>query len=316
MNQLYLEQLLSEVKARSGGMILSVEGKPEAVVLSIEKYNQLISSQSLPSGAQVASSENPAEPQPFQDGPAVLFHPKTILVTGGAGYIGAHVARHLVNAGHRVIILDNLTSGKKQNIPENAKFIEGDVGDFNLLRDIFAADKVEVVMHFAASIEVEESVKEPGKYLSNNAINTARLLAAMDEAGVKEIIFSSTAAVYGTQEKQPIPETAKKAPQNPYGHSKLIAEETIAYYCRHKSFKAVVFRYFNACGSDFDGKIQTSHSSHLLAKLMEAVISRDVVFTIHGNDYPTHDGTAVRDYVHVLDIVEAHLIAMEKLSGL
>ncbi len=314
MDQNYLQQLITELKARDGGLILNLDGKPGAVVLSIEKYNLLLSNSNPQAGGQVPDPEN----QPSENPESSPFHPKTILITGGAGYIGAHVSRHLVNAGHSVIILDNLVSGTKDNLPSGAKFIEGDVGDFNLLRDIFASSKVDVVMHFAASIEVEESVKDPGKYLENNAVNTARLLAAMDEAGVKQIIFSSTAAVYGRQanQHQPILETASKTPENPYGHSKLIAEETISYYCRHKEFTAVVFRYFNACGSDFDGKIQTSHTSHLLAKLMQAVISRDTALTINGNDYSTHDGTAVRDYVHVLDIVGAHLVALGKLTEL
>ena len=316
MDQNYLQQLITELKSRDGGLILNLDGKPEAVVLSIEKYNHLISNNTSlkqPTAGGQSANEPAAAEESLE-----VFRQKTVLVTGGAGYIGAHVSRHLVNAGHNVIILDNLVSGTKDNLPSGAKFIEGDVGDFNLLRDIFASSKVDLVMHFAASIEVEESVKDPGKYLENNAVNTARLLAAMDEAGVRQIIFSSTAAVYGRQanQHQPIVETAPKTPENPYGHSKLIAEETIGYYCRHKEFTAVVFRYFNACGADFDGKIQTSHTSHLLAKLMQAVISRDTALTINGNDYSTHDGTAVRDYVHVLDIVGAHLVAMGKLPEL
>ena len=302
MNQNYLQELIDEVRQRNGGLILNLGGKPEAVVLSIEKYNEILA-------APKAELNEPTEEK-------ILFTPKTVLVTGGAGYIGAHIARHLVNAGHKVIVLDNLSCGKAENLPAQVKFIEGDCGDLNLLRDIFAGHPIDAVMHLAASIEVEESVLYPEKYLENNAMNTAMLLSAMNEAGVKNIIFSSTAAVYGQQKQQPIPENARPLPENPYGYSKLIAEDIIKYYSDHKDFKAVVFRYFNACGSDFDGQIKATHESHLLAKLMHVVNGKTDVLVVNGQDYDTHDGTCVRDYVHVLDITSAHLLALEKLPDL
>jgi len=304
MDQNYLQQLIAEVKARDGGLILNMDGRPEAVVLSIDKYNQLISE---------VRSKNQEVREDQSQASSTLFKPKTVLVTGGAGYIGAHLARQLINAGHKVIIVDNLSAGKRENVPSEAKFIEGDSGDVNLLRDVFAAEKIDAVMHFAASIEVEESVREPGKYLENNAVNTARLLSVMDEAGVRNIIFSSTAAVYGEQ-SEAIAESAAPRPANPYGYSKLIAEKIIKFYCEYKNFNAVVFRYFNACGSDFDGKITPTHESHLLAKVMQVIAGREEQLVINGSDYETHDGTCVRDYVHVLDIAAAHILALHGIG--
>ncbi|MBI3231494.1 MAG: UDP-glucose 4-epimerase GalE [Candidatus Doudnabacteria bacterium] len=277
-----------------------MDGKPEAVVLSIEKYNEIISNTQLPIPNE--ASQNKDE--------STLFYAKTVLVTGGAGYIGAHLARQLINSGHKVVVLDDLSVGKRENVPEAAKFIEGSSGDVNLLRDIFTNEKIDAVMHLAASIEVEESARLPVKYLENNVMNTARLLGALDEAGVKNIIFSSTAAVYGEQENQPIAENATPKPNNPYGYSKYLAEQVVKYYSETRGFNAIVFRYFNACGSDFDGKIKATHESHLLAKLMQVILGKGEELVINGNDYQTHDGTCVRDYVHVLDIAEAHLLAL------
>lgn len=310
MDQNYLQQLIDEVKQRNGGLILNMDGKPEAVVLSIEKYNEIVAS-----NKPQASGENNSSQPSLTLGEGDIFHPKTVLVTGGAGYIGAHIARQLINAGHRVLVIDNLSTGKIDNIAPQAKFIEGDLGDINLLRDVFASEKIDVVMHLAALIEVEESVREPVKYLENNCMNTAKLLCAMDEANVRNIIFSSTAAVYGEQQEA-LAETYKTRPNNPYGHSKLLAEKIIKYYCEHKNFKAVIFRYFNACGSDFDGKIQATHESHLVAKLLLVVSGAEEELTVNGSDYETVDGTCVRDYVHVLDIAEAHLLAMNNINAL
>jgi UDP-glucose-4-epimerase GalE len=169
-------------------------------------------------------------------------------------------------------------------------------------------------MHFAASIEVEESVSQPDKYFENNVLNTAKLLAVMAEYGVKNFIFSSTCAVYGEQEIVPINETAKVAPNNPYGYSKLIAERVIKYYCQFLGLRAVVFRYFNACGCDFDGLIQATHSSHLIAKVLDVAVGKTPALTVYGEDYNTFDGTCVRDYVHVLDIARAHVVALKKIN--
>ena len=166
-----------------------------------------------------------------------------------------------------MVVLDNQSCGKRGNVPEGAKFVEGDLADLGLLRDLFATEKFSAVMHFAASIEVEESVKQPQKYFENNVVNTAGLLGVMAEYGVKNIIFSSTAAVYGQPEKSPIAENVKLAPINPYGYSKLLCERLIKYYSLYLDFHAVVFRYFNACGCDYDGGIEPTHHTHLMAML-------------------------------------------------
>lgn len=286
-------------------MVLNLQNRPEVVVLTVDKYNQL-----LKNGSDHAVLESAIESLQQQES-----QNRRILVTGGAGYIGAHATRELLKAGYQVTILDNLSSGKRENVPAGVRFIEGSVGDANLLRDIFAQERFYAVMHFAASIEVEESVREPEKYLKNNTLNTAVLLSAMAEYDVKKIIFSSTAAVYGEQQVVPIPETAKLSPNNPYGYSKLLAERLIKYHCHFSGFQAVVFRYFNACGCDFDGEIMPTHQSHLIPIVLEVVLGKRPYLLINGTDYNTQDGTCVRDYVHVLDIARAHVVALAKLEA-
>ena len=305
MDNSYLEELIREANIRDGGLILSQNDQPAAVVMTVHKYNELL---------QKSSSHQNRAMQSIQ---AEDFHSnnnKTILVTGGAGYIGSHAVRELLKTGYGVVIVDNLSTGKRNNVPEGVKFYEGDIADTNFLRDIFASHKIYAVMHFAASIEVEESVAYPEKYLENNMLNTARLLSVMNEAAVKRIIFSSTAAVYGNQDVMPISEYAKVQPNNPYGYSKLLAERTIKYYCHFSGFQAVVFRYFNACGCDFDGSIIATHTSHLFSRIMEVAGGIRPFIAINGTDYNTVDGTCVRDYVHVLDIANAHVLALEKID--
>ena len=303
----YLQDLIEEAKARGGGMVVNENDKPAVVVMTVEKYNELITNPKAP------MADPHSQPQVEED-----FHSnnnKKILVTGGAGYIGAHVVRELQKSGYETVVLDNLSTGKRRNIPEGVKFIEGDLGDTNLLRDLFLTERFYAVMHFAASIEVEESVSEPQKYLKNNVLNTANLLSVMSEAGVGRLIFSSTAAVYGEPETIPITEFAKLQPTNPYGYSKLLAERVIKYFCHFSGINAVIFRFFNACGCDFDGGIKPTHESHLMPIVMEAAMGKRPVLKIYGNDYDTLDGTCVRDYVHVLDIARAHVMALEKMGS-
>jgi UDP-glucose 4-epimerase len=310
MDNKYLEDLIQEMNSHDGGFIVHSEFKPEAVVLSIEKYNQLLQN-SLGLGA-VDAVRTAVEGILATGNPSPVH--KNILVTGGAGYIGAHVCRELIKAGHGVTVIDNLSTGKRENIPAEVKFLEGDVKDANFLRDVFSANEIYAVVHMAADIEVEESVRAPEKYLQNNTLNTVQLLNIMNEYGVRNIIFSSTAAVYGEQEEMPVKETARLRPNNPYGYSKLMAEKMIKYYSNYLGFRSVVFRYFNACGCDFDGQVRATHESHLIPIVMEVVGGKRAVLNVYGSDYQTPDGTAVRDYVHVLDIARAHAAAVEKME--
>lgn len=308
MDNHYLQDLIDETKNRGGGMILNLEGKPEVVVLMVEKYNQLME-QVTSDRLQVTNNAETSEPQEI----SISSTKSKILVTGGAGYIGAHVVSELINSGYEVIVVDNLSTGKKENLDQRAKFYEGDLADINFMRDVFASEKISAVMHFAASIEVAESIKEPLKYFENNTANTANLLKVMDEAGVRQIIFSSTAAVYGQSEKL-LAETAPVKPANPYGFSKLLAEKNIKYFCQYKNFKAIIFRYFNASGCREAGDVIPTHQSHLIDNVTEVAVGRKPFVEVYGTDFPTFDGSGVRDYVSVEDIAEAHVLALNHFS--
>lgn len=278
--------------------MLNLDDKPAAVVLTVDKYNQILN------GAAPAVDRNEL---------ASPGEGRQVLVTGGAGYIGAHLVRQLLAAGFRVTVIDNLSSGRREHVPPEATFVEGDLADLNLLRDLFASNHFETVCHMAASIEVEESVKEPHKYYQNNVANLSNLLLAMHEAGVGNLVFSSTAAVYGEQQSIPIKETAQTLPNNPYGATKLLGEQMIKYFCDHAGMRAIVFRYFNACGCDYDGGIAPTHESHLVPIVLQVAAGQRQYIEVYGNDYGTFDGTCVRDYVHVLDIAAAHVIALDRM---
>lgn len=315
MNNFYLQELIEETQNRGGGLILNYEDRPAVVVLTVEKYNTLLQNQESKvlsegkienQGVQELNQTQTEIPQPKVA--------KKVLVTGGAGYIGGHLVRELIKQGYKVLVLDNLSSGRRENLDPAAMFVEGDLADQNLLRDLFASEKFEAVFHMAASLEVEESVREPEKYFRNNVSNTANLLSAMNEAGVKKIIFSSTAAIYGEAAEVPISESSPLHPNNPYGYSKLLAERTIKYYCEFLGFSAVVFRYFNACGFDVEAKILPTHQSHLIYNVMMVAKGEKPSLTVFGNNYPTFDGTGVRDYVHVLDIALPHIEALKQMN--
>jgi UDP-glucose 4-epimerase len=280
-----------------------MDGKPAAVVLSLEKYNQLL--KPLASGSEISDFTAPLEREEKK---------YSILVTGGAGYIGSHAVRLLLDSGHKISIIDNISSGKRENLDARADFFEGDICDRNFLRDVFALKRFDVVMHFAASVEVEESVRNPEKYLHNNVFGTQTLLSVMQEFEVKKIIFSSTAAVYAENAPMPLQETSPLRPSNPYGYSKLLAEKLIKFYCQYLGFKAVIFRYFNACGCGYEGSILPTHQSHLLPIVMEVASGQRPFLKVNGHDYETGDGTCVRDFVHVMDIASAHLKAIEKMD--
>jgi UDP-glucose-4-epimerase GalE len=238
-----------------------------------------------------------------------------ILVIGGAGYVGSHAARLLDRAGHDVWIYDNLVYGHRAAaLP--GKLIEGDLLDQPKLEAVLAEKKIEAVMHFAAFALVGESVQEPAKYYQNNVVGSIRLLDAMRAAGVKKIVFSSTTATYGAPERVPITEEEPQRPINPYGFTKLVIEQALADYASAYGLGYAALRYFNAAGAGPEGDIGEDHApeSHLIPIVLQVALGQREQITIFGDDYPTPDGTCVRDYVHVDDLAAAHLKALELLK--
>ncbi|ALR99964.1 UDP-glucose 4-epimerase [Enterococcus silesiacus] len=239
-----------------------------------------------------------------------------ILVVGGAGYIGSHVVKQLVDTEeHHVVVLDNLQTGHLNAVAQSATFVEGNVKDKTLLRELFTATPFDVVFHFAANSSVEESMKDPLVYFDNNVAGLITLLEVMNEFSVKDIIFSSTAAVYGDTSEQVITEAADIFPKNPYGESKRMMEKIIQWCHSAYRINYVVLRYFNVAGADLSGMIGEDHQpeTHLIPIVLEVPLGKREFITIFGNDYDTKDGTTVRDYVHVVDLAEAHLLAMDYL---
>jgi UDP-glucose 4-epimerase len=239
-----------------------------------------------------------------------------VLVTGGAGYIGSQTAKALAKAGHEGVVLDNLATGHREAV-RWGPFIEGDLGDKELLAKIFREQRIEAVIHFAASLLVGESVTNPQKYFWNNVVNTLLLLDAMKACRVKHIVFSSSAAVYGSPEKLPIPEDHPMRPVSPYGDSKLCMERAIRWYCVGYGLRGAALRYFNAAGADLEGELGEEHDpeSHLIPLVVKAALGQRPDVEVYGTDYPTPDGTAIRDYIHVVDLADAHVRALEYLAG-
>lgn len=237
-----------------------------------------------------------------------------ILVCGGAGYIGSHTVYKLIDAGEKVAIVDNLQTGHRKAINPAAKFYESDIRNAAALEKIFADNKIEAVIHFAANSLVGESVENPLKYFNNNVHGMQILLETMEKFGVDKIVFSSTAAVYGEPEKIPISENDKTAPTNPYGESKLIMEKMIKWI---KNLRYVSLRYFNAAGAIESGKIGEDHKTetHLIPLILQVPLGKRDHITIFGADYPTPDGTCLRDYIHVLDLASAHILALKYLRN-
>lgn len=237
-----------------------------------------------------------------------------ILVVGGAGYIGSHLVKELVRS-HKVLVLDNLSTGHQEAIDKEAIFIHGELGDQQLLNDIFSTFPIKAVMHFAASSLVGESVLNPQKYYMNNVVATLSLLNAMVKYKVKNFIFSSTAAAYGISNVKLIDEDVPTLPINPYGRSKLMIELILSDYAQAYDLHYVNLRYFNAAGAYPTGEIGESHhpESHLIPIILQHLAgSREKVF-IYGDNYDTRDGTCIRDYIHVMDLAAAHIIALESL---
>ena len=239
----------------------------------------------------------------------------SILICGGAGYIGSHNVVNLINKGESVVIVDNLQNGHKKFLHPAAKFYEGDIRDAEILNKIFTENKIEAVMHFAAYILAGESMENPLKYFNNNVYGMQILLEAMVRHGVDKIIFSSTAAVYGEPERVPILESDKTLPTNPYGESKLMMEKMIKWVNLVHGIKYISLRYFNAAGASLDGSIGEEHDpeTHLIPLILRVPLGKRESITIYGDDYPTPDGTCIRDYIHVLDLADAHYLALKYL---
>jgi UDP-glucose 4-epimerase len=237
-----------------------------------------------------------------------------VMVTGGAGYIGSVVTEELLRSGDEVVVYDSLYKGHREAVVEGAAFVKGDLLDTALLHETLTQHRVEAVVHMAADSLVGESVKEPAKYYRNNVIGGLSLLDAMRGAGVPLLVFSSTAAVYGEPAKQPIEETDPTAPTNPYGETKLAFEKALRWYDEAHGMRFVSLRYFNAAGAtDRCGELH-SPETHLIPLVLQAAAGQRAEITVFGNDYPTPDGTCVRDYIHVVDLAQAHVLALHALA--
>ncbi len=240
-----------------------------------------------------------------------------VLVTGGAGYIGSHMALDLIDAGEQVIVLDNLSTGQRHLVPREAIFVEGDVGDEALLGRVMTEFDIESILHFAGSIVVPDSVVDPLGYYLNNAVKSRALMAAAVARGVEHFIFSSTAAVYGIPERVPVAETAPLQPISPYGASKMMTERMLADTAVAHPLRYCALRYFNVAGADPAGRSgqATPRATHLIKVAGEVVTGRRPYLEVFGADYPTADGTCVRDYIHVSDLARAHAQALGYLRG-
>ena len=240
-----------------------------------------------------------------------------LLVLGGAGYIGSHTALELIKKGHEVIVVDNLVTGYEKAIPDKAVFYQGDIRNFDFLDNLFKKERIDAVIHFAAYSLVGESVTNPLKYYDNNLYGTKVLLEAMIKNNVNKIVFSSTAATYGEPENIPILETDRTCPTNPYGETKLAMEKMFHWASKAHGLSYVSLRYFNACGADATGQIGEAHNpeSHLIPLVLQVPNGKRESVSIYGTDYDTPDGTCIRDYIHVTDLAQAHILAVEYLAN-
>lgn len=246
---------------------------------------------------------------------------RNVLVTGGAGYIGSHTSRQLIKAGCKVVVVDNFYSGNRWAVPAQAHLVEGDAGDLALMTRVMREHRIEAVIHFAGHIVVSESVTDPLKYYGNNTSGSRNLIAACLRTGVKYFIFSSSAAVYGVPGDGPIRETTRPAPMNPYGRSKLMTEWMLedaassSAAAGKDAFRYVALRYFNVAGASLDGALgeATPEATHLIHVACQAACGKRKKVVIYGTDYPTPDGTCVRDYIHVEDLATAHLLTLSYL---
>lgn len=289
-----LQELLATTAKFPGGFMVLEEDKPKLVVLDYENFRRL-----SPKGTQIMKT------QPK----------KNILITGGAGYIGSHAARLLMQRGFNVTTLDNLSTGFVDLA--QGRFVNGDLADQGLLDKIFAQGNFDAVMHFAASIEVGESVENPLKYYQNNTVNGLNLLQAMVKHKVNNIIFSSSCAVYAETAPVPISEAAPFGPISPYGETKVIFEHMLKWFGKAYGIKSVSLRYFNAAGASLDAELGLANpnSTLLIPNVLNVALGLKESLVVNGKDYNTYDGTAIRDYIHVQDLAEAHLLSLEFLES-
>ena len=238
-----------------------------------------------------------------------------VLVTGGAGYIGSHMVLALLDAGEKVVVIDDLSTGSRKAVPQPAKLVVGDAGDQKLVEKVLREHDVEAVTHFAAKVVVPDSVADPLGYYLTNTANTRTLLSAIVRAGVKRYVFSSTAAVYGNPDANPVDEDAKPKPESPYGTSKLMSEWILRDTAAAHGLSAMVLRYFNVAGADPAGRTgqSTPNATHLIKVACEAAVGKRKGMQIFGTDYATPDGTCIRDYIHVTDLIDAHVAALRHL---
>lgn len=238
-----------------------------------------------------------------------------ILITGGAGYIGSHMSKVLLDRGDEVVVADSLELGFEAAIDNRSRLEVGDLRDKNYVSYLFSQYEFDAVIHFAAYISVGESMRDPAKYFENNVVAALNLIEEMRRKNKNNFIFSSTAAVYGNPESTPIPEDHPKKPTNPYGESKLMVEKMLSWYHEIKGLNYAALRYFNACGASLDASIGERHDpeTHLIPNALKAALTESE-FTLFGDDYDTPDGSCVRDYIHVLDLAQAHILALEKLQ--
>lgn len=285
--------LYKAFESAPGGFVVVDQGVPRFVVIDYETYRKL-KKKEQPSGSARGK----------------------ILVTGGAGYIGSITTRILQQKGYKVIVFDNLSTGLRERV-EGSSLVVADLLDRAALDKVFAENQIEAVIHFAAAIESEESMTDPAKYFQNNVMAGLNLLDSMVEHGASRLIFSSSAAVYGEPSKFPVGEDALCRPTNPYGESKLMFEQILQRYEEAYGLHSVSLRYFNAAGAWLEeglGPGHLGHQSHLIPRVLEVAQGRAPEIVVNGEDYQTIDGTCVRDYVHVLDLAQAHLLALEKLE--
>lgn len=238
-----------------------------------------------------------------------------ILVTGGAGYIGSHTIRKLLEKNHKITILDDLCRGHVESIPSGVVLINQNLHDLQGVKNVFKSHNFDAVIHFAAFMYVWESIDDPILYYQNNTAGTINLLTAMVQSKIKYLVFSSTCSVYGEPDDFPISESSRLEPINPYGYSKLFIEQVLSDLAKAYDFRYVSLRYFNAAGDDPEGIIGESHNPepHLIPQVLYTALGKNKVFTIFGDDYPTNDGTCIRDYIHVYDLAHGHIKALEYL---